>query len=112
MIQAATAGKNSSNDRITLFDQTAGTPNDPNLLPTSLQHALSQHQKAVGIPQSLNPTSRSPIQHPYPHGYHHVQQQANQQHMHRLASHPAQHSQAHQLSSAAVAAVAATASGE
>jgi len=88
MIQAAAAGKNSSNDRITLFDQTAGTPNDPNLLPTSLQHALSQHQKAVGIPQSLNPTSRSPIQHPYPHGYHHVQHQANQQHM-RLASHPA-----------------------
>ena len=28
-------------------------PTDPNLLPTSLQHALSQHQKAVGIQQQL-----------------------------------------------------------
>ena len=42
--------------------QNVGTPNDPNLLPTSLQHALSQHQKAVGIPQTLQATSRSPIQ--------------------------------------------------
>ena len=40
----------------------SGAPNDPNLLPTSLQHALSQHQKAVGIPQTLHPTSRSSIQ--------------------------------------------------
>ena len=39
-----------------------GAPNDPNLLPTSLQHALVQHQKAVGIPQTLHPTSRSSIQ--------------------------------------------------
>ena len=39
-----------------------GAPNDPNLLPTSLQHALSQHQKAVGIPQTLHPTSRNSIQ--------------------------------------------------
>ena len=42
--------------------QNVGTPNDPNLLPTSLQHALSQHQKAVGIPQTLHASSRSPIQ--------------------------------------------------
>ena len=42
--------------------QTVGTPNDPNLLPTSLQHALSQHQKAVGIPQTLHASTRNPLQ--------------------------------------------------
>ena len=50
------------------------------------------------------------FQHAYPHGYHQVQQQATTQHQMRLVSQPIQHSQAHQLTSAAAAAVAATAS--
>ena len=50
------------------------------------------------------------FQHAYPHGYHQVQQQSTTQHQMRLVSQPIQHSQPHQLTSAAAAAVAATAS--
>ena len=50
------------------------------------------------------------FQHAYPHGYNQVQQQSTTQHQMRLVSQPIQHSQAHQLTSAAAAAVAATAS--
>ena len=62
--------------------QGTGVPTDPNLLPTSLQQALSQHQKAVGIPQTLQPTynyanyqAQQPMRIPHVQVQHQVQQQ-------------------------------------
>lgn len=88
-------------------------PSDPNLLPVSLQQALSQHQKAVGIPQSLNPNpsrnTQATVQNAYTHAYA-VQPASSQQHMRLVSTHPPHHqaaTAAHQLSSAAVAAAAA-----